>query len=1174
MSDFLLVPANVQAFLVGKTGSEPVYNPAAVPRTESEVAQWYAGNNVFSFDISSVETPYREEPLAQGVHLHWALPAALARSLQKGNHEPAQQPCIPNRWLVARMWRAPGNQAVSSKAWVVESDYVSRERDGGGTPFPFIGADAPAELTGNPRRLCGYVGRTVPAKDWKEEHPSYRFELNSLGWGDPSFSAYYPACARVLGFHDRMEGLAAGTLVTYLVAGWYSDPARDPLQLPPVSPYTIETCTERRARLGWVCEGMNAAALPRNTLCHGSVVGITWQGVDIRYEKFGASKAPAPGEIAIGGTAAEALAALLKPGETEKSIQQVLCAFQHGQATQVSRLEQLGDLLHRHGFATVPGGTRWVIEPPETPVGSKPSPPPPSDKVQSLLAELNQKQQLLDRRAREIESLRSRLFACWATWASQQTGPEPNRPERKLVDPAAKALREAAGALGPYRTAVDDCKRAVTGQLTAEQAGMRLAQSTMPPFLQPKDPFVVLKAENLMGVDRARAERPLPCRLAGALVTGVRVSAAIGKSIEALNCFGLPDIPDAAGPGAIPRSLALETLLFDPNDADLVPTGLPKPFASLQESLDRSRGLDGDRLEWLGQPPDRLSVTRQGTTNPWLPVYLMWQAHWAPTYDPKGGWNEVIEQGWKFDSGNGAPPVDQPLGRLVGDLIPKSPLAVTQDLGGFHGVTLLSRLTGEQLAGNLKEFTGQSIPGIQETTVLGQALGGFNDLLLRQGLGLFLPPFDPESGQLDDTLWEALGRVPQPVMPVEATFLPLRAGALKLVNLWVLDSFGQIRKLLDDTNSLQRPQIIVSAVLPSPPSNYDAALGPRLVQPARLNFDWQPAGDKSPGPVCGWVVPNYLEKNLAIFSAGGTPLGTLETALPAFGAKSIHSPVEFRWRPIPGADPARQPIANERLRRFVDLVASFTRDEGQHFLELVDLVLRRAEEAVPAEDPALAVLLGRPMALVHASVGLEVAGLPAGYWSEDWSFATDGFGQLRIPVRLGGMNLPGDGLVGYLPEGASCFVAADGALERPSHPKLVYRQDLKVACADDQPVSITMLMDAGSRVHASTGILPRVGVVLPREAARQSGQIAEIYVDVAPVLVGRVPADALEVTMPQPSDAFGHWSWGTRPNIASPSWRAIHPADDRARFAEDLALTEGWLRLRPDRGGPPPVNNR
>ena len=77
------------------------------------------------------------------------------------------------------------------------------------------------------------------------------------------------------------------------------------------------------------------------------------------------------------------------------------------------------------------------------------------------------------------------------------------------MNPAADLLKKATTrtANSMSRT-VEVCKNKVTNALTAEKTGMQLAESTMPPFLHPKDPFVVLKGENLVGIDRARAQRP------------------------------------------------------------------------------------------------------------------------------------------------------------------------------------------------------------------------------------------------------------------------------------------------------------------------------------------------------------------------------------------------------------------------------------------------------------------------------------------------------------------------------------------------------------------------------------------------------------------------------------------------------------------------------------------
>jgi len=1182
MSDYLLVPTNVQAFVVGKPAKEPLYDLVPMPRTQDAIGKtqdaigktqeaignWYRDTKYsFSFEASKLTSQ-----LESGVHLHWALPTALMHAHHKGS-EPPEQPCIPNRWLVQRMWHAANNSEISAKAWVVESDYESDDAQSGGTPFLFCGP--PVQLK--------YVGRTLPWEGWQETDPTYRFELTSSAWGDPSFAAYYPACKGVLGFYDKLDGVEKGNLLTYIIMGWYSDSTKDPLH-PINGPDTLQQCKERLASLGWSCPDLKDAALPQRTLCHGGVVGLTWQGTKYSYPP--PSVGSTTPTVAIGGNVAEALAALLaqesKSPESNKSLQQVLCAFQHGQATQVSDDYQLGELLHRHGFNAVSGGKHWSIEPIERNSDAQSTLPPVPVTIQRLLVELNQAQQALNRHARKIESLRSRLFACWVTWASKQKGPPP-RPNRDVVHFVTVELKTATNELGQYEQGVETCKKALDDALSTEQTGMRLVESTMPPFLHPKDPFVVLKGGNLAGIDRTRTQRPekeeeeekkeeeggaLPCRLETKIVTGVSQEGTSSQTWSADTCFPLPDFSNVAGvsPGDIARALAVETLLFDPNCAGLIKTADDRLFKTLQESLDMSRKSDGNKLSWVGQPPDPLGVTRWEIRNPWLPVYLMWQANWAPSYalGPEPDTHPPALVGWQLKS---------PFDPLANDLVPQSQQKGPAK-GSFllQGATIISTLSGAPLVKHLRKFAEaggykvNNLEGIEQTQVLGQSLGGFNDLLLRQTLGLCLPPVDPTSNEnkVDAAIWNGMGQAPQPTMPVMLTFLPMRTGALTLLNLYLVDSFGQTRKLIDSSNSSSsQPTVITSAELPPPPADYHAGLSPRLIQPARLNFDWQLADGDPPGPVCGWIVANFLEKSFAVFSATGEPLGALQSVLPALGEKTIDSKVTFTWRPIPGSTLLISGISNERLRRFVTLAADFRPDERQAFLELVDLVLRKTEARLPPEDPSTAVLLGRPLALVHASLGLEVQGLPAGYWKTDgaWTFETEGFEKLRVPVRLGGMNLPSDGLLGYmLDTDAPCLFASEGATRRIGDSnRIKYGQDLTVACTDAPPVSLTLLMDASARVHATTGILPRHFIQLPPGAGKQVGLIEEVYFGVAPVLGARPQESAAQPAMPRPSDAFGQWSWATRPTLG---WNEIKPADDRARFANGLALSEGWLKLR------------
>jgi hypothetical protein len=1230
MSPFLFVPTNLQARVVrtpdaqGPWSSGPV-RPNNRRKTFSDAMRyWYTGpdqqQNLFPFRRDPLE------PLQAGVHLHWALPAALTRRAHGADGETATQPNIPNRWLVLRLSWRQGSDSIASVGWVIESDYLSRTPEAGGTPFPFLGDKRLDELVGD---RFGYVGRTVSLSKWKEEHPEFRFDLKSFGWGDPAFASYYPACKGVLGLHDKMEGVAEGDFLSYVVAGWYSQAAADPLQdqtnkPPPGTP--AEQFLARLAGLGWSCDLPKGATPPNRILLHGAVVGLAWS----RYDEAAASPEL---KIAIGGSSAEALAALVAGDipdmAARRSLEPVLCAFQHGQARQLNNPDELNELLHRQGFSAIPGGTRWSIEPARQSSASEreaarraarslmpPSPAPPDEQpapptmpqeAPGLLRELNAAQIELDRSMQKLTVQRAKLFALWASWASAHTGPPAGRPSRDRLDAEDREdaeIKQFQAAMLAVQTSGAEVKRRMD-LLTAAlvDTRMRLVESTMPAFMQPKEPFLLVQSLDLRDPGRtqpggvlAGGRLPLPCRRIDELIGGVTLTGVDRRDWLAERIWPLPiALPAEPGVQDAARRLAREALLFHPESVDWLTRDAAGLDANTLDAVTRlarqlqtrlspaSDGvntlsltgtapeLTGTAPELTGTAPDRLALTQWGKVNPFLPLYLRWQVNWAAEYKPKPGQAASAADallGWRLNP------------TIVAEELGPGPDKVVADQL-LEGVTILSSLSGDGLASGLEEF-GKAQDGVvvpvfeplRETTALGQALGGFNDLLLRQAIGLFLPPIDPRSGQVQvDPIWAAMGRVPQAVLPLPAgDFLPVRAGALRIATLSVVDMFGSDRELIGPrTPADSRRKIIASATLPAPAVSpgHHAHFRPRLLQPARLNFDWLDGGDNLSGPVCGWIVPNFLDKGFDVFSAEGRPLGMLHSALSALGEKNFNSPMKFTWQAIPGSSLEVSGIAaiNRHLANFVDLVTQFSITEGQAFGELVELLARKSDGRVPPEDPTMAVLLGRPLALVRASLALELYGAPAGYWefnNSNWDFKTEGVEKLRVPLRLGGMKFPADGLVGYIADGQpDRFVSSWGAIIRGDFARLRSQQDLSLTCANE-PVAVTMLMDLGARVHATTGILPRISVELPPEAARQFALIEEFYIRVAPVLGERTEGGP---TMPRPSDVFGRWSWATRPALA---WREIRAADDRARFPDDLALAEGWLKLSRRRKGDEP----
>lgn len=197
----LLVPVDVQALFVPEGDDEPMVRlPMALAGT-TEVPR--ADQMPAPFDPGT--------PRPAGVHLHWAMPDALLRGRLNRSGEAGTNrlglPVLPDRWVVLRLLY-PG-EAVRPEVtgWVLEADRAAATPlaewvEGGSASGPATGIPLDAD------ELTGTVG-------------------GSIVW-----ASTYDAVLNRFAFHDPLgdvEGLAEGDLATYLVAGWWSDPARDPL---------------------------------------------------------------------------------------------------------------------------------------------------------------------------------------------------------------------------------------------------------------------------------------------------------------------------------------------------------------------------------------------------------------------------------------------------------------------------------------------------------------------------------------------------------------------------------------------------------------------------------------------------------------------------------------------------------------------------------------------------------------------------------------------------------------------------------------------------------------------------------------------------------------------------------------------------------------------------------
>ena len=464
-----------------------------------------------------------------------------------------------------------------------------------------------------------------------------------------------------------------------------------------------------------------------------------------------------------------------------------------------------------------------------------------------------------------------------------------------------------------------------------------------------------------------------------------------------------------------------------------------------------------------------------------------------------------------------------------------------------------------------------------------QAISGFNDTLFLAQPTFWLEVDDPfveenydEQLFLEEIRW-TLGNSLQYQYNYGDTFNPIRSGAMVIKGLWLVDSFGQYQEVIPVDNP--RSTEVVTTTEMIPPANdyhYQVLLPPRLAQPARLNFHWLAADEwhevemtavPNRNPVCGWVVPNNLDSSLSIHDYQGKALGTIDTA--------------GNWRNAPGANISRSWNGHPDLSNInvhLNKMVNYLLDQGanfqQQFISSLNNSLETIEPESFAEHPSLALLVGRPVALVRATFNLEVKGLAAGdpqveISDQDQDPVTHGFDTVKFPIRLGDYNQLNDGLVGYWREKAmgdsgdydyadsvfyatQCNLHDDTSLIQTEAEGLVYFEQT----VDAPPQAVTMLMDPRGLIHATCGILPNRELRLPSENYSQALRAIEVSFLSTPVVCNQ---GEIAMPLPQEPEYVWHWLSLNGENWSDPT--TIESVNTTASFSQPQQIYEGWLQL-------------
>ena len=367
-------------------------------------------------------------------------------------------------------------------------------------------------------------------------------------------------------------------------------------------------------------------------------------------------------------------------------------------------------------------------------------------------------------------------------------------------------------------------------------------------------------------------------------------------------------------------------------------------------------------------------------------------------------------------------------------------------------------------------------------------------------------------------------------------------------------------------------------------------LPPALLQPGRLVFnmvsaasdqvDYGPA-NPSADPIAGWVLPDHLDNSLMAYTAQGDLLGEMSVGVTATGAPQVV------WTPAPfSLYPTLAEVASAIPHFGPFLFALSTKSPTQvtDLLDAIDETLWTTVPAGSAFDQSLAILMGRPLAMVRARLQFQLEG-NAPYSDPSWAntFSPSDCSQLpaasspvtgyQFGIELGNVAQLDDGLIGYFTgDDYDVFnVVSQSGGQSDGYLAPIGANNNYIYQPFDGVTQtfVSLLVDPRAPVHATTAILPDASVALPPNFTATALGRMNITVRVNGLLTDQqVPApvpNALQlppsILTATPKVKSGVWTWVERGDGGWTEYPTA-PNDTTARLTEvPPVLRRGLLRL-------------
>jgi len=1153
-----MVPIHLDALYLenGQSFVEAMANFSRMPYSDGTQD---VNPNIANISADIVSQPFQNRNLylKAGIYLHWALPDALT----KGSHSETGMtfPRVPNRWLVTR------TAAQQKKQWVVESDYLF--------PYPNVGE---SNIPGSQTAVCipynpeyayqkkhppfRYMGRKVPfTSSWNEDSQADHvrkltalgYEDQGFGYAEPTFAAFFPNCHSVFGFYDDEY---SGNLkdLQYEIIGWYSDPSQDYLHT------FIKELSNQEEILAAIKEELKwttpDSAVPEQMLCYAR---LTFK------PSSESTKNPAHSDpnttISVDNTGTEALSAYLANhinSNKQSIIEDQLEAIQLSAQLEHRQLDigpKFKEARHTKGFTATAGGVLWSIRPITSSTEMVQVTLP--DSIADLLNSLNLAQQTYDKGLYEIESLRKQLFADWYKYMICAYPPFIERPQ-DYPD-----IDEVKYYIEQQDIAILQNKIAELGELVWQ-----------------KD-----SNDNVIGASISQASSP-DSKAAQLIKTINQVTTAINNHNQ------------SATDGQIKYALQPTASMryWQPNDPVVLMTGdAVKPttrhgqdgLLACQIFQSSSQKPIPDQFEAIRQQINKISNADNFAFSTWAqqawhPFLLEWEVEVFPIKNQSNLSSPDKKYQTDFITSN-----YELAETKVEMTIREGQSGTIQGANIYSGRSILTPYAGIQLKKQIEAYLkspqtdqssdltikakkAQSL--LENLNCLSQSLGGFNEALLMhqqiQQLNIADPLGFKEYKPFTETVSQLVNKsgisAPQPLND----FNPIRSGSMRVLQLRLVDTFGQLKDL--DCRHIMTTETMTDQIDTSL-----VWLPPRLVQPARLNFRWLSANHPAEvetnahpatTPICGWILPNNLDNSLMIYNAQGQALGSINQLA--------------KWQQVPGSKTRKDinSIKNLHLRKVVKYITNQDQNFLAAFISTLDSALENIEPENFAQHESLALLMGRPIAVVRASVKLELQGLPAvnvgwNVFRQDMQRTTkeiDAFTSVQFPIRIGEYKQLNDGLVGYWKEQGDdyenniFYAPQSDPSPKPEKIKSYSADPLNINQSVESPAQIlTILMDPRGKIHATSGILPTKEISIPPDQYTAALQAINITFLTTPILTSKQ-----KLSLPLPTEPGYQWSWvwawveNEDRNWSDTS--QIAPINPNAVFsAEQQEVREGWLQL-------------